>query len=396
MSPPPLAFYCVCNSDFFLGAVALVNSLRLLGHAEPIFVLDCGLSPAQRALLAERGDPGAGARATRRRICSRPWPHFAHPAEVMVLVDADIIVTRPLTGLIERASRGRVLAVEHGRDRFFGEWGELLGGTARHRPYVSSSLVLLGGELGGRVIRLMEELQGRIPLEGTPYAKPRWAGFSLEGGDFWDMAGEHPFFFADQDVLNAVLATEDRPGPSGSARPPPRGHRTLHRAQGGGRGGAPLRLRGRHRAPRPPPSDAGEALARADDPGRLHPASAAPVAAAAMSRSRSRSATFRSICSPALIAGAKRWYRGPLHGRRPRPSASASGGPAPQLESERVRIWCSRHAKLAASPRRSASTGPGSHRFADRGTRCRCPRPSSRIRAPRDRPCSAPARPPRR
>jgi hypothetical protein len=202
----PLAFYCVCNSDFFLGAVALVNSLRLLGHAEPIIVLDCGLRPAQRACLSEEATLVSAPDDVTPYLLKTVGP-LRHPAKVMVLVDADIIVTRPLTELVERASHGRVLAVEHGRDRFFGEWGELLGGTARHRPYVSSSLVLLGGELGGKVISLMDELQGRIRLEGTPYAKPRWADFSLDGGDFWEMARDHPFFFADQDVLNAVLAT---------------------------------------------------------------------------------------------------------------------------------------------------------------------------------------------
>ena len=46
-----------------------------------------------------------------------------HPAEVVVLLDADIIVTRPLTELIDRASHGRVLAVEHGHDRFFPSGG---------------------------------------------------------------------------------------------------------------------------------------------------------------------------------------------------------------------------------------------------------------------------------
>jgi hypothetical protein len=211
VSPPPLAFYCVCNSDFFLGAVALINSLRLLGHTEPIFVLDCGLSPAQRALLSEQATLVPAPTDATPYLLKTVAP-LQQAAQVMVLVDADIIVTRPLTGLIERASRGRVLVVEHGRDRFFGEWGALLGGTARHRPYVSSSLVLLGGELGERVIRLMDELQGRITLEGTPYARPRWADFSLDGRDFWEIADDHPFFFADQDVLNAVLATEVDPG----------------------------------------------------------------------------------------------------------------------------------------------------------------------------------------
>jgi hypothetical protein len=201
---PPAAFYCVSSGRYFLGAVALVNSLRLLGHTEPIFVLDCGLSPAQRELLSQEATLVPAPGDTTPFLLKTIAP-LTHPAEVMVLVDADIIVTRPLTELIERASHGRVLAVEHGQDRFFDEWGELLGGTARHRRYVSSSLVLLGGEPGRNAIRLMDELQGRIDIERTPFASPR-PDFSFVGDDFREMGSDHPFFFADQDVLNAVLA----------------------------------------------------------------------------------------------------------------------------------------------------------------------------------------------
>jgi hypothetical protein len=45
------AFYCMSSEVYFLGAVGLVNSLRLTGHTEPIYLLDCGLEPAHRALL---------------------------------------------------------------------------------------------------------------------------------------------------------------------------------------------------------------------------------------------------------------------------------------------------------------------------------------------------------
>ena len=43
MSAPRAAFYCVADERYFLGAVGMLNSLRLLGHAEPIYVLDCGV-----------------------------------------------------------------------------------------------------------------------------------------------------------------------------------------------------------------------------------------------------------------------------------------------------------------------------------------------------------------
>ena len=56
------AFYCVADERYFLGAVGLVNSLRLVGHAEPIYLLDCGLTDAQRELLGRRGELVDGAR----------------------------------------------------------------------------------------------------------------------------------------------------------------------------------------------------------------------------------------------------------------------------------------------------------------------------------------------
>jgi hypothetical protein len=49
---PSTAFYCVASRLYFLGAVGLVNSLRLVGHEEPVFLLDCGLTEGQRALTA--------------------------------------------------------------------------------------------------------------------------------------------------------------------------------------------------------------------------------------------------------------------------------------------------------------------------------------------------------
>jgi hypothetical protein len=127
-----------------------------------------------------------------------------------VLIDADVVVTRPLTELIETAAGGRIVAVEHGTDRFFEEWGRLLGlGNARRRPYVSSSLALLGGALGSRVIRLMHDAQPRADMVDSPFsaASPEHAvSINVRPETIDD-----PFFFADQDVLNAVLAAEVDP-----------------------------------------------------------------------------------------------------------------------------------------------------------------------------------------
>ena len=188
----PAAFYCVADAKYFLGTVALVNSLRLQRQSEPVFVLDLGLEAEQRELLAAEativdGDPD-----------QPPWlsktlaPRL-HPTSVMVLIDVDMIVTRPLADLLELAAPGQVVAFLNDRPRFRPEWGELLGlGTARRRPYVSSGLVVLGGEVGLRVLELLDDRQGRVEISRTL---------------FGDADEDYPFLYPEQDVLNAILCT---------------------------------------------------------------------------------------------------------------------------------------------------------------------------------------------
>ncbi len=190
------AFYCVCDAGYFLGAVGMINSLRLQGHEEPIFVLDCGLRPEQRELLAPHVTLVTGPSDRPPHLVKTVAP-LAHPTELMVLIDADMIVTRPLHGLIEDAAAGRVVAFKTGHDRYLSEWGELLGlGPIRHGPYISSGLVLLGGSLAIEVLRLMDELGGRIDFDSTLW------GEDIES---------YPFRYADQDVLNAILRARDDP-----------------------------------------------------------------------------------------------------------------------------------------------------------------------------------------
>jgi hypothetical protein len=188
----PTAFYCVSDGRYFLGAVGLVNSLRLVGHSEPIYLLDCGLSDAQRELIAPH------VTLVRDHSGTPPWllktiAPLAHPAEAMVLIDADMIVTRPLGELIERARAGALVAVRNDRDRFCEQWGELLGlGEVRRRPYVSSGLVVVERELGTEVLALMDRLQDRVDFDRT----------------FWRRnESGYPFLYGDQDVLNGILAS---------------------------------------------------------------------------------------------------------------------------------------------------------------------------------------------
>src|SRR6266511_2028041 len=156
---PEAAFYCVADARYFAGAVGLVNSLRLVGHDEPIYLLDCGLTGPQRELLA------ACVTVVAAPTDAPPWllktaAPLAHPADVMVLLDTDVVVTRSLRPLIERAAGGHLVAFENPIDRFVPEWGELLD----------------------------------------------------FGRTFWRRNEPgYPFTYADQDVLNAILATRVAP-----------------------------------------------------------------------------------------------------------------------------------------------------------------------------------------
>jgi hypothetical protein len=189
---PPAAFYCVSDSRYFLGAVGMLNSLRLLGHREPLYVLDCGLTPHQRDRLAPHATLVPAPSEAPPWLLKTVAP-LRHPAEVMVLIDADIVVTRSLAELIERAAEPRVIAIENDRDRFVAQWGELLGlGEVRRQPYVSSGLVFLGQPIGTEVLELMGKLQDRVDFDRT----------------FWrENVPEYPFLYGDQDVFNAILAS---------------------------------------------------------------------------------------------------------------------------------------------------------------------------------------------
>jgi hypothetical protein len=196
VKPPAAAFYCVADARYFVGAVALLNSLRLVGHTEPFVVLDCGLSSAQRGLLRPHATLVPG-RPDNLPVLMKAEAPLSCPADVVVLVDADVILTRPLTELMDRAAEGRVVAFRNDLARFFPAWGELLAlGPVRRQHYVNGGLLCLGGEVGSRLLELLRDNAPRIDARLT------WWG-SGDGGD--------PFYFAEQDLLNALLSTAIEP-----------------------------------------------------------------------------------------------------------------------------------------------------------------------------------------
>ena len=186
-----VAFYCVADARYFLGAAGLINSLRLVGHDEPLYVLDCGLSPRQRALIEAEATVVEGPSDLAPQVLKAIAP-LAHPAETMVLIDTDMIVTRPLTDLIAAAGAGRVVAGSAEIDRFCPEWEQLLGLGPVHRlDYLSTGLVVCGGTLGQELIRLVDERKDLVDFELS----------------FWRRnVVAYPLVHADQDLINGVLA----------------------------------------------------------------------------------------------------------------------------------------------------------------------------------------------
>ncbi len=195
MAVTPVAFYVVANEAHFLGLVALLNSLRLQGQEEPLRVADCGLADWQRALLAPHAEVVEIDRDVPPYVLKPLLPRQL-PAERMVLVDADMIALRPLTPLLEERA-GVVAFADPVADRFHPEWPELLDlPPLRRGPYVNSGFFVLGGGVGPSVLALVAEKQTRVDLDTTRYA---------------GAPATSPFYYLDQDVWNAVLASSVEP-----------------------------------------------------------------------------------------------------------------------------------------------------------------------------------------
>lgn len=193
---PGPAFYCVADARYFIGAVAMINSLRLHGHREPVYLLDRGLTESQRSRLAAEATIVAAPHDAPPHLQKTIAPR-RHPAETVVLIDTDMVLTRPLGELLERAGGNRLVAFRDRQQRHFASWGAELGlGETRPGPYVSSGLVIAGADAASELLGLMEESQHRVDYERT----------------FWRRHDrDYPFLYADQDVLNAILLTRFRP-----------------------------------------------------------------------------------------------------------------------------------------------------------------------------------------
>ena len=167
----------------------MLNSLREVGHREPVYVTDCGLRPAQREQLAgfaEVVDAPAAAPPTTLKLRG---PLNTADVDLAVVTDVDIIYRRPLYDLFD----GRLVAFLNDRpERHHPAWRRL-GYPIRHRqPYVNAGVLVAPPRLLPPLQRGIERMRLIASAEPGTFRTPA-----------------DPFYWADQDVLNAYLSSLD-------------------------------------------------------------------------------------------------------------------------------------------------------------------------------------------
>jgi hypothetical protein len=189
-------YYTVSDHRFFLGTLALLNSLRVTGNVGDLVVLDAGLTPYQRKLLAGHAtvvDPPE--QIKRHPHLMRPYPYLAQATGTVVIIDSDIIVTGSLDAIIEQAREGKIgmcpAWTQAVRQRWFAEWETTLRLEAplRRDDWVHNGFVAFSTEHWPRLLERWWEVCELIPSA--------------------DMHGRlSPFQSPDADALNALLMSE--------------------------------------------------------------------------------------------------------------------------------------------------------------------------------------------
>jgi hypothetical protein len=158
-------------------------------------MLDCGLSDGQRSLLENAAtvvQKPSGIRAPQLAKWVAP---LEMPAEVMVLLDVDVVVVSPLDELIQSARAGKVVAFAGPKpDRFFKHaWGEALAVEGLEpTTYVNAGFIALPDNPGTAILEEVRQLESRIELSNS-------RGFGQDASE------DDPFYLADNDSWNAVF-----------------------------------------------------------------------------------------------------------------------------------------------------------------------------------------------
>jgi hypothetical protein len=197
---PDTTFYTVANERFFPGVAALLNSLRVSGNDVELVIFDAGLTAAQRRRLEPHArlvtPPGEVVEA---HNLLKSFPHTLEPQGTVVVIDSDMIVTRPLDPVLQLVEAGKVCMfadIEDQRHRFVPAWQEAFALTAplRHgQHYMNAGFIALSTRHHPDLLRRYWEVCRRIPSDRTLVAASEY---------------DQPFWGGDQDAINALLMSE--------------------------------------------------------------------------------------------------------------------------------------------------------------------------------------------
>jgi hypothetical protein len=182
-------YFTSSDSQFFVGTVALINSLRLTGHSGEVVVLDLGLAESQRRRLRTVATVKPPSVTPRTFPKALPDPRQARGC--IVLVDSDMLVVASLEHIVEAAASGQICLFHDPDHRWFEEWENELALKAplRHQRYANSGFVAFSAER-------------------WPWLLERWAEADERVSKVPAGRDPDPFRDMDQDALNALLMSE--------------------------------------------------------------------------------------------------------------------------------------------------------------------------------------------
>jgi hypothetical protein len=202
---PSVEFLTTTDARYYVGTVALLNSLRLTGNDAPLAVLDLGMTTEQRSRLAPHArilPPSAVEFSPATKYSAKPRLAATSSADVVVLIDSDILVTSELSTELDEARRAKLVAAPDGPGssmRSFREWEALFGLRAAVRSnqiYVNAGFVVFAPAHWPDLLSRWIETCDVVQLSD----EERRARLYEE-----DL---HPIAGQDQDALNALLMSE--------------------------------------------------------------------------------------------------------------------------------------------------------------------------------------------
>jgi hypothetical protein len=196
-------FFTISDSRFFVGTVALLNSIRLTGHDADLVVLDRGLTESQRERLsahaimfelpAEMGsDP----------YLVKPFPALMPFDGIVVLVDSDMVVTDALDPILAKAAAGSICMFPDPPGdywRWFSEWQDIfeLRAPLRRQPYLNAGFLAVSTAHWPALFQRWWDVCALIPERRSSLPGLRHTPDS-----------QHPLSQLDQDAINAILMSE--------------------------------------------------------------------------------------------------------------------------------------------------------------------------------------------